>query len=80
MKLSSHFKQAGSRQRWIVVTTTGQRYTTTREAAEQLLLTPQGIRVCNPHGETLITKNSLGELEYHHVTAEERELQRSIND
>lgn len=80
MKLSTHFTQAGTRQKWIVVTSQGQKICATREAAELLLLEPEGIRICNPHGETLVTKNSQGELEYHHITQQELDQGRSIND
>lgn len=80
MKLSENFKKHGRSQRWIVVTDNqGQLVKTTRENAEQELLTnPHALRVTDPQGRTRITLNSKGELEYHFL--DEHERTRAIND
>lgn len=84
IRLSRDFTTPGSRSRWILVRENQpQTVVSSREAAEQALDSDHTIiRVTDPQGKTLITRNPDGSHRWHHVEPEELEVLKPepIND
>lgn len=84
IRLSKDFSTPGSRTRWILVREGApQSIVSSREAAEEALTTDTSIvRVTDPKGKTLITRNPDGSHRWHHVEETELEVLRPepVND
>ena len=84
IRLSRDFTTPGSRTRWILVRENQpQSAVSSREAAEEALNTDASIiRVTDPSGKTLITRNPDGSHRWHHVEQSELEVLKPepIND
>lgn len=76
IRLSRDFTTPGSRSRWILVRENQpQTVVSSREAAEEALDTDSSIlRVTDPQGKTLITRNPDGSHRWHHLEATELEV------
>lgn len=84
IRLSRDFTTPGSRSRWILVRENQpQSVVSSREAAEEALdQDPTIIRVTDPQGKTLITRNPDGSHRWHHLEQSELEVLKPepIND
>lgn len=84
IRLSRDFSTPGSRSRWILVRENQpQTVVSSREAAEEALNSDHTIlRVTDPQGKTLITRNPDGSHRWHHVEEQELEVLKPepIND
>jgi hypothetical protein len=84
IRLSRDFSTPGARSRWILVREgAAQTVVSSRAAAEEALNTDASIiRVTDPTGKTLITRNPDGSHRWHHLEQSELEVLKPepIND